>query len=180
MKKSLSIILALSMTVALLCNPAMAERVGKDTPDTTSTMDVTINLDPGDLTHKYYIDIEFGALEFTFAEGDKTWDPEKYDYNKTSSDGGWSGDGRIKIVNHSDERVKYVISPQNVVDTYGELAVTVDGSTSTTGTIDGCTPGIADGSMNASATVGVSGTPDSSLTATSVKLGEVQVVISKP
>ena len=176
MKKTLSIILALSMTVALLCNPALATRVGQDTPNTTATMDVNIKLE-SDVEHKYYIDIDFGALEFTFAEGEKTWDPEKYDYDKTSADGGWSGDGNIKIVNHSDEAVKYDISVQNVVDTYGRLSVSVAGET---GTIDGCVPGMTVGDRNASATVSVSGTPDDSLTASVKKLGEVTVVISKP
>ena len=177
MKKFLSLVLALSMTAALLCGPAMAARVGKDSPDQSVTQDVNIQLDPNGIIHKYCIDIDFAnPLLFTYDEGVGTWDPEEYEYTDSRS-AGWSGDGDIKITNHSDMDVKYVVTSQEVVSTYGDLTIDIANNT---GIIDACAPGTVVGSKNATAVVGVSGVPNNALTSSAVKLGEVKVVISKP
>ena len=177
MKKFLSLVLALSMTTALLCGPAAAARVGKDSPDQSVTQDVNIQMDPDGIVHKYCIDIEFSnPLLFTYDEGVGTWDPEEYEYTGSRT-AGWSGNGDVKITNHSDMDVKYVVTSQEVVATYGNLTIDIANNT---GIIGACAPGTAVGSKNATAVVGVSGVPNSALTSNAVKLGEVKVVISNP
>lgn len=177
MKKFFSLILALVMTASLLCSPAMAARVGTDSPNSTSTADVNIKMDPNGIIHKYCIDIDFpDEIVFTYDEGKGTWDPEDYEY-EGGRNAGWSGDGDVKITNHSDMPVKYDVTPENVVNTYGELQITIGNDT---GVIDACTPNTPVGSKNATAVIGIAGVPNSALTSTAVKLGVVQVVISKP
>lgn len=180
MKKFFSLILVLAMTASLLCSPVLAaDRVGKDSPNQSTTANVNIKLDPDGLIHKYCIDIEFAnPMLFSYDEGIGTWDPEKYAYTGGGT-AGWTAEtsNTIKIVNHSDMPVKYDVTPENVVETYGDLDITIEGST---GTIDGCNPNTPVGSKNASAEVGIDGEPDNDLTETSVKLGEVLIVISKP
>lgn len=177
MKKILSFVLALVMMTTLLCSPAMAARVGTDSPDQTMTQDIKIQLDPGGIVHKYCNDIEFpDPIVFTYDEAVGIWDPEKYAYTGGGS-AGWSGNGDIKITNHSDMPVKYVVSTQDVVATYGALTVNVANGN---GLIEGCTVGTAVGSKNATAVLSISGTPNNALTTSAVKLGEVKVVISNP
>ena len=177
MKKVLSFVLALVMMTTLLCSPALAARVGTDSPDQTTVQDIKIKLDPAGIVHKYCIDIEFpDPLVFTYSEEGGTWDPEEYNY-VGGGVAGWSGNGNIKITNHSDMPVEYVVSTQDVVATYGALTVNVANGT---GEIERCTVGTAVGSKNATAVLSISGPPNSALTTTAVKLGEVKVVISKP
>lgn len=181
MKKLFSIILALSMTVALLCNPALAltpvgEREGKDSPNQENTVDVKIQMDPNGVVHKYCIDIEYTEnMVFTYDEGVGTWDPNDYVY-KDRREPGWSGAGEITIINHSDRSVNYNITPANVSRNYGDLTVHVSHPADTT--IGACRPGIADGSMKAKATITVSGAPNENLTSIPVVLGQVKIVIS--
>lgn len=177
MKKFLSLVLALAMTASLLCSPVLAVREGKDSPNQQSTVDVNIKLDPGGIVHKYCIDIEFpDPIVFTYDEAVGTWDPEEYQYTGGGT-AGWSGNGDIKITNHSDMDVKYVVTSKDVVNTYGDLTINIANNT---GIIGGCTPGTAVGSKNATAVISISGTPNSALTAAAVKLGVVEVTISKP
>ena len=177
MKKFFSLVLALAMTATLLCSPVLAARTGSDSPDQSVTQDVKIKLDPNGIIHKYCIDIDFPAeILFTYDEGVGTWDPEKYAYDGSRS-AGWSGNGDIKITNHSDMPVKYTVTSQEVVNTYGDLTINIANNT---GSINACTVGTEVGSKNATAVVGVNGEPNSALTSSAVKLGEVKVVIAKP
>lgn len=181
MKKLFSIILALSMTVALLCNPALAltpagEREAKDSPNQQNTVDVKIQMDPNGVVHKYCIDIEYTEnMVFTYDEGGGTWDPNDYEY-KDRRASRWIGEGEITIINHSDRSVHYDITPENVSRNYGDLTVHVSHPTDTT--IGACSPGTEDGSMKAKATITVSGDPNENLTSTPVVLGQVRIVIS--
>ena len=179
MKKHLSIILALSMTVALLCNPALAARVAKDEPDFGSEMDVQIKFDDGNLNHKYSLSIEFGDMKFTYYEGERTWNPDDYNYDTDDTNGRWEGNGGITMINHSDLPVRYTVTAQRTVDTYGELSIKVDENTST-GVIDACQVGATSG-VPASTSVSVSGTPRRTLSQNDfVTVGKVIVAFERP
>ena len=179
MKKPFSIILALSMTVALLCNPALAAldapSAGADTPDGFSqSVDVKIQQVGGETIHKYSADVEFGDMVFTYRADNKQWVPDEQQY-KTISNGsvGWSGNGTLILYNHSDLAIDYTITPVTMNDDYGDLTIeTTNGS----GRIDKCNVGDDLWKHSASATISIEGTP-SGLSA-QVLLGQVNVVFS--
>ena len=156
MKKIFSMGLALSMAVALLCNPVMAERQGKDTPDFGASADVKIMFDPGDLVNKYYLDVEFENMKFVYHEGSRDWDPEKHEYDNIV-DGAWEGNGGLTMVNHSDQAVKYSVTGELTVETYGRLSIVVDEATKS-GIIAACAEGAQNG-VSASTEVSGEGKP---------------------
>jgi len=178
MKKLIALLLTVSLMAAFVCTPALAARTGKDTPDTSSNIDVSIKLDASARVHKYCIDIEFGDMLFIYKVGGSTWDPETYTYTGGGADA-WTpstaSTGDIRIINHSDMPVSYAIASQDVVNTYGSLAVNF---TNASGTIDACKPGDADSSHYSQSKASVSGTPNHALTATQVTLGKIVVTIS--
>ena len=133
-------------------------------------VNITIN---GEVVHTYLVDIEFNTPVFTYSTG-SVWDPENYVY-KPSTEATWSGEGTVKITNHSDLPVNYTVAAENVTGAYGPLSIDVTGAT---GTIAKCEVGMVRGSQNATATFVVSGTPTVS-EITSQKLGEIKVTISK-
>lgn len=177
MKKFFSFVLALAMTASLLCSSALAAPAGADDPSGfSSNHEVKIQKVGGDVIHRYSVDIEYESMVFTYTAADETWDPDTYKYaGEANAATGWSGNGDVKIINHSDLGIRYQVSARGEVDNYGDLDITVDGAS---GTIDACAPGIAVGSKNATAEVGVSGTPTSALKGEAVHLGYVDVTIS--
>lgn len=131
---------------------------------------ITIN---GELVHTYLVDIEFSNPVFTYSSG-SVWDPENYIY-KPNSAAEWAGEGTVKIINHSDLSVNYLVEAETVVSTFGPLDIAVTGGT---GILDKCEVGTVYGSKNATATFTVTGTPTVS-EITAQKLGEIKVTISK-
>lgn len=177
MKKLLSVAIILAIAVSLFCAPVSASRVGTDSPDQTVSTDVTIQLDDAGKINKYYVDINYPtSMLFTYTiEGD-TWDPDSYTYIEGEVTG-WSAPKEFSVVNHSDMPIKYVATASVTDDSYGDVGISVSGGT---GTVTGCAPGDAVGSHSASFSVSVEGVPNANLTSTEVKLGHVDVVISKP
>ena len=178
MKKLFSIILALSMTVTLLCNPALAAREAKDDPDFGSEIAVQIKFDDGNLNHKYSLSIEFEDMKFTYHEGERTWNPNDYNYDTDDADGQWVGNGGITMINHSDQAVRYTVTAQRTVDTYGDLSIEVDANTRTD-VIAACEVGATSG-VPASTSVSVSGTPSRTLSQNEfVPVGKVTVAFER-
>ena len=175
MKKPFSIILALSMTVALLCNPALAaDRVGRDSPEGFgSTTEVRIKQEEGTVHHKYNVDIIFQTMEFTYTAADKTWNPNTYAYDKdANADGSWGESKSIQIVNHSDLGIRYEITCTEEIRDYGTLEVVVE---TPDGTVAGCVS--ARTAQQASPTVSIDGAPNGNLGSSYVKLNEIKVAI---
>lgn len=138
----------------------------------TKSNDVNITIN-GEVVHVYLVDIVFDAPTFTYSSG-SVWDPENYVY-KPNATATWSGEGTVKIVNHSDLPVTYTVEATDVVNTYGALTIPV---TNGDGTIAKCEVGDARGSHNATATYVVAGTPTVS-EITAQKLGSILVTIKK-
>lgn len=167
MKKAIiSAILCVAMCLCLVLPAFAAEEVSSGTHD----VNVTIN---GEVIHVYRVDIEFNVPTFTYSTGSK-WDPDNYQYTP-NGEPSWSGEGKVKITNHSDQPVNYAVTPENVVDTYGPLTLKVTGGN---GIIEKCEVGTTYGSKNATVTVAVEGTPTVS-EINAQKLGEIKVSITK-
>lgn len=177
MKKILSIVLVLALSVSLLCVPALAAgREGKDTPDSDTSYAVTIKMDGGEVIHKYYVDIDYPtSLVFTYTKGESVWDPNDYAYD-VADDDGWDGAKSFKITNHSDQAIHYEASASITNNTYGDLEIVVSNGEAD---IAACQVGDADGARNATFTVGISGVPNENLTDRAVGLGVVRILISK-
>ena len=173
MKKFVSIVLVAVLCFAF-CVPAMAANgtVENEYTGETKTGEVNVTIS-GDVVHVYYVEIEFTTTPtFVYSSGSK-WNPDTYQYEpNTQAD--WTGEGSVKIINHSDLPVDYQVTAQNVVSTYGPLSIDVTGGT---GTIEKCEVGTAKGSKNATATYKVSGTPTVS-EINAQKLGEILVTIT--
>lgn len=164
----LSAVLCLCMAVpAFAAGTPEAEYTGQ-----TSGQDVNITIS-GDMVHIYLVDIEFTNPTFTYSSGSK-WNPDTYQY-EPSTGAEWTGEGTVKIINHSDLSVNYNVERDNVVGTYGPLDIEV---TDATGTIEKCNVGDVRGSHNATATFKVTGTPTVA-EITAQKLGEIKVSITK-
>lgn len=167
MKKAIiSAILCVAMCICLVLPAFAAEEVNSGSRD----VNVTIN---GEVIHVYLVDIDFNVPTFTYSTGSK-WNPDDYKYEPNST-AVWTGEGTVKITNHSDLPVNYAVTAENVVNTYGPLTLNVTGGT---GTIEKCEVGTVYGSKNATATFTVSGTPTIS-EITAQKLGEIKVTITK-
>lgn len=170
-------ILAIALCVVLCFCMAVPAFAAEGTPEAdykgqTGNQNVNITIS-GDVIHVYLVDIEFTNPTFEYSTGSK-WDPDTYQY-KPSTSGTWTGEGSVKITNHSDLPINYTVAAENVVNTYGPLQIDV---TVGPGTVDKCNVGDAKNSHFATATYKVTGTPTVSEIAAQ-KLGEIKVTISK-
>ncbi len=182
MKKVLSMLMAAVMLVSMLSVGIFADfTVGgatgttQGTPDNfegSSSADVNISIS-GDVVHVYAVDIEFTAGTFSYSTG-SVWDPTTHQY-KPSEGGEWTGNGAVKITNHSDLPIAYKVEATEV-DTYGPLEIEVT-SGNDEGTILKVEAGAAEG-VSVNVTYGVTGTPTVS-EITNQKLGTISVTVSK-
>lgn len=176
--KSVKKIFAIALAVALcLCMAVATFAAGTAEIDYTgdkSQADVNVSIS-GNVIHVYSVEIEFTATPtFTYSTGSK-WDPSDYQYKPNTESATWSGAGSVKVTNHSDLPVKYAVTAENVVKTFGDLAINVVNGT---GNLAACTTKTERGTVNATATFTVSGTPTVS-EISAQKLGEIQVVVEK-
>ena len=166
----LSVVLCLFMALA-----AFADETGQTQNDYTgqdASQEVKVTIS-GEVIHVYLVDIEFSNTTFLYSTGSR-WDPKDYSY-KPSSGGTWTGEGTVKIINHSDLPVNYKVERTITTNAYGPLDITLSNDT---GTIAKCEVGMTPGQQNATATYTVTGTPTVS-EITTQKLGEIKVTISK-
>ena len=172
MKKIIVCVLVLSLCLCATISSFAAGTNATAYDGETKSNDVIITIN-GEVVHVYLVDIVFDAPTFTYSSG-SVWDPENYVY-KPNATATWSGEGTVKIVNHSDLPVTYTVEATDVVNTYGALTIPV---TNGDGTIAKCEVGDARGSHNATATYVVAGTPTVS-EITAQKLGSILVTIKK-
>ena len=107
---------ALDLTVALDTTNATLEENGlRD-----ENQDINADFVAGDKTIIYNVEITWGALEFTYTEGDKgSWNPDTLKY-EGATEGGWTwaeGSNQIVIVNRSNAAVDVeIVITENGVD----------------------------------------------------------------
>ena len=172
MKKILVCVMVLALCLCATISSFAAGQSEADYKGQTGNQDVNVTIS-GAIAHTYQVDIVFNTPTFTYSTG-SVWNPDKYQYEPSAA-AAWTGEGEVKIINHSDLSVKYTVVSQNVVTTYGALTIPV---TNGTGTIEKCNAGDVRGSHNATATYKVEGTPTVS-EITGQKLGEILVTITK-
>ncbi len=183
MKKLLSAILVLVLTVGLLGTGALAaEPNGYDTLDGhfDSSYNVDIRLNGGEVNHKYSVDIDYpSAMVFTYSKDNTVWNPKTYTYDSTGeiTSSGWSSGYTFTVTNHSDLPIHYAASVSGLTDDYGDLNLILSNGS---GNIAACQPGDALGMRKAVFTVNISGTPNNALTSDGVKLGQVDIDITEP
>lgn len=105
MKKFLAISLALVLTLALTVTAfAAATPVELTDGEGSATGTITVNYAaaPSDSTPVYAVDVEFGALTFTYTPaGTGVWSPEDHAY--ATVDATWAASGNtVTVTNHSN------------------------------------------------------------------------------
>ena len=175
MKKILALALCVALCLCLSLPAFAAETAEGDYQGESQGQDVNITIG-GEGVHVYLVDIEFSTVTFSYSSDAFRWNPENYQYQHDEG-GAWSGEGTVKIVNHSDLSVNYKVEATDVVPTYGPLTINLAGTT--TGTIEACTPETVKGSKKAEVTYTVVGTPTVTKIVEAVKLGKIKVTISK-
>lgn len=119
MKKFFAFVSALALALSLATVPAFAETETISTAAGTSSHDVTATYDAGSgggsgggSTIVYSVNIEWGAMEFTYtAASAGKWNPDTHTYG-TGTKASWSSNGSntVKITNHSNAAVTATLS----------------------------------------------------------------------
>ena len=118
MKKLGAAVLALAMAMSL-CVTAFATEPTSETitsteaDQNTQTIDVT-GVYSGDPSTTYSVDVEWGAMKFTYnANGKTQWNPQTHEYDLTDDGKAaeWSYDGNtVTVTNHSNKDVNIAFS----------------------------------------------------------------------
>ena len=170
-KKILSIALCVALCFGMVLPAFAAGTPAADYHGQNDQQNVNISIN-GDIIHVYHVEIEFTNPTFTYSSGSK-WNPDTYQY-EPSTTATWTGTGTVKITNHSDLPIDYLVESVVTAGTYGPLDIEV---TDATGEIEKCNVGDAKDSHNATATFKVTGTPTVA-EITAQKLGEIKVTIT--
>lgn len=169
MRKILTVALCAVLCLCMVLPILAAGTAAGDYTGDSQGQEVKISIG-GDIVHVYLVDIEFTTSTFSYNSDGYKWNPNEYKYEH-SAGATWTGEGTVKIVNHSDLPVNYTVEKENVVSTYGPLDIVFAGNAE--GTIEKCTTETVKGSQNATTTYTVTGTPTvTSITAQ--KLGEIK------
>ncbi len=111
MKKRIVLIMTIVIALAMIAIPAFAATIssGSDSHDVKATY--KSNSSGGSSKTVYSVDITWGAMEFTYTQGEAgAWNPEKHEYNP---DGAaiWSSDSNtITVKNHSNAAITATLS----------------------------------------------------------------------
>jgi len=107
MKKLITIMLAVALVLSFAVT-AYAATATINTADGSASQDVMAQY-VSDITtvSLYSVDVEWGALEFTYEESaTKTWNPETHQYDVSNEASEWTANGNtVKVTNHSDNKV---------------------------------------------------------------------------
>ncbi|MBO5322799.1 MAG: hypothetical protein J6A88_01695 [Oscillospiraceae bacterium] len=166
MRKIISTVLALALLLSLSVT-AFASELG-------GSQDVTAKYEKTETEEAIYnVDIQWGELTFTYSETtEKTWNPDTHTYD-TDVSGGWDKtETAIKVTNHSNVAVDVAMSVTPVAGTGVNVSLTGGNATLAAGV-----EGDVSGAAFVTGTLKISGTPNSTVTAAGVKVGEITVTI---
>ena len=178
MKKLFVIVLVVVLACAMSVTAFAA--AGSDTINTgTGSKDIDVSakyIDGSSTPNVYLIDIEWGAMEFTYSSsGTRTWDPVTHTYTDSLT-AGWTASGNtVKATNHSNKAVTAAFSFNKL----GSITESISGAFSYDGALvlgAGAenSPATA---ANVTATLTLSGTLDSARTVFE-KVGTITVTLS--
>ena len=166
MKKIISLTMALALVLSLgIC--ASASELG-------GSHDVTAKYEKSENEEAIYnVDIAWGDLIFTYSEHtEKTWNPDTHTYDETVT-GGWDKtEASVTVTNHSNVEVTVAMALAPVEGTGVEVSLT-GGS----GTLAAGVEGDVEGAAAVTGKLTVSGTPNDTVTAEGIKVGEITVTI---
>lgn len=105
MKKLLTAALTLALALSMSVN-AFAATIGSESEKPGIDVNAKYT-DSVDSPTVYSVDLTWGTMEFTYSvSGKKLWDPDKHDYEISTSDE-WTATGNeITVTNHSNTAVK--------------------------------------------------------------------------
>lgn len=175
MKKFLSVMLVSALAMGMSVAAFAAEDKGNE-PGDSQDIEVTAKYTTVSETTVYSVDIEWEDMTFTYAEtGTKTWNPDDHSYTNSTT-GGWDKTtADVTATNHSNAAVNVEMEY-----TASETDTGITG-TLTTGSKTELAAGVEDKYSEAAsvtATLTISGTPNSNVAATGTAIGTITVKIS--
>ena len=121
----------------------------------------------------YSVDVAWDSMEFTYTvDSEGTWNPATHHVDG-ASEGQWSGDGDVKVTNHSNAKVKVAVT-YAAEDSYSDITGSFSNGSFQLATAEGTQ---VDSAPNQTATLTLSGELDKSVD-TSTKLGTATVTIT--
>ena len=168
MKKSAIALMGLACTLAISSSAFAA-----DLPD-PSTHAVNGRYHANSTVETVYsVDVAWDSMEFTYTvDSEGTWNPATHQVDG-ASEGQWSGDGDVKVTNHSNAKVKVAVT-YAAESSYSDITGRFSNGTFELATAEGTEVGSA---PNQTATLTLSGELDKSVD-TSTKLGTATVTIT--
>ena len=121
----------------------------------------------------YSVDVAWDSMEFTYTvDSEGTWNPATHQVDG-ASEGRWSGDGDVKVTNHSNAKVKVAVT-YAAESSYSDITGSFRNGSFHLATAEGTQ---VDSAPNQTATLTLSGELDKSVD-TSTKLGTATVTIT--
>ena len=121
----------------------------------------------------YSVDVAWDSMEFTYTvDSEGTWNPATHQVDG-ASEGQWSGDGDVKVTNHSNAKVKVAVT-YAAEGSYSDITGRFSNGSFHLATAEGTQ---VDSAPNQTATLTLSGELDKSV-GTSTKLGTATVTIT--
>lgn len=121
----------------------------------------------------YSVDVAWDSMEFTYTVASEgTWNPATHQVDG-ASEGRWSGDGDVKVTNHSNAKVNVAVT-YAAEGSYSDITGSFSNGSFQLATAEGTEVGSA---PNQTATLTLSGELDKSVD-TSTKLGTATVTIT--
>ena len=168
MKKSAIALMGLACTLAISSSAFAA-----DLPD-PSTHAVNGRYHANSTVETVYsVDVAWDSMEFTYTvDSEGTWNPATHQVDG-ASDGRWSGDGDVKVTNHSNAKVNVAVT-YAAESSYSDITGSFSNGSFQLATAEGTQ---VDSAPNQTATLTLSGELDKSVD-TSTKLGTATVTIT--
>ena len=173
MKKILSLILALALVMSLSVTAFAAEDNGNGEGE-AATIEISAIYKAGDAAAEIVsVDISWGAMTFEYTDGaDGKWNPATHTYGEKGN-GTWKAeDNAITVTNHSNVEVTVAMALTPVEGTGVEVSLTGGN-----GTLAAGVEGDVEGAAAVTGKLTVSGTPNDTVTAEGIKVGEITVTI---
>lgn len=169
MKKPVIALMALACTLAVSSAAFAASAGGSDSHDVVGKFDTDGTGTGSQVT--YSVDVEWGAMEFTYNANSGTWNPDTHTYE----DGSWnSSSNTVKVTNHSNAAVNVAVA-YNAEAKYTDISGSFANDSFQLATAVGTTKEEA---PNQTATLTLTGGNLASTQTENVKLGTATVTIA--
>lgn len=175
MKRLFTILIALVLVLSMSVSAFAAEGSVNGQGIGEQTIDVTANYQTGGTEPVYSVDITWESMTFTYTDsGVKVWNPSTHTYSVNTS-GGWDKTtANITVTNHSNVDVAVAVTYASVQQDTG-ISGRITGGSKTLAAGQENKPNEAD---SMTATLTISGKPNSTVTETGVNIGTITIKIS--